>query len=195
MDLAHTETDRPALASDCKVERERAWRLLYQGNFDRIYRLVCRLGVAGAEVEDVVQQVFTIAFRKIDAQERVDNPNAWLYGIAIRVVRDHHRWRRVRRLKQSLLDATVRASAAPPQNPEAETKAAQTHQRVAEILQLMSPKLREVLVLSDIEECGPSEVADVLGIPVNTVRSRKQRARVAFQALWEQRHGKESQHG
>jgi DNA-directed RNA polymerase specialized sigma24 family protein len=48
----------------------------------------------------------------------------------------------------------------------------------------MSPKLREVLVLSELEELDLTEVAMILDIPKNTVRSRRKLARDQFARLW-----------
>ncbi|GAB4522855.1 MAG: RNA polymerase sigma factor [Haliangiales bacterium] len=189
----------PSLKASSKAERERAWRALYHDQFDRIYRLVYRCGVRSAEVEDVVQQVFTIAYRKIDSHDPLRNPGNWLYGIALRVVRDHHRWYRVRRVKQALLEATVGAEHGAAQglgkSPRASAEATQTQARIAAALARMSPKLREVLVLTDIEECGLDEAAAILDVPKNTVRSRRQRARESFQKIWRQHAPTEEQHG
>lgn len=57
------------LRSAAPEERDQAWRSLYKDEFSRVYRLCCRFGVPGAEVEDVVQQVFLIAYRRIADEE------------------------------------------------------------------------------------------------------------------------------
>ncbi len=67
--------------------------------------------------------------------------------------------------------------------------------RIGEVLRTLSPKLRSVLVLADIEECSLAEVAEAVGAPINTVRSRRRLAREAFQREWERRAGSSSDGG
>jgi RNA polymerase sigma-70 factor, ECF subfamily len=173
------------LRSASTEERDHAWRALYDAEFSRVYRLACRFGVPAAEVEDVTQQVFVVAHRRIAEMEEVSNLRAWLRGIAVKVVADHHRWRRVRRIKAWLVEALYLEADAGRTTPAREAEQAELRERIAEVLRTLSPKLRSVLVLADIEECSLAEVAEAVGAPVNTVRSRRRLAREAFQREWE----------
>ena len=178
-----------ALRSTISRERDQAWRAVYDDHFDWVYRLVYRFGVARDDVEDVVQQVFLVAYRRLLEIERVDNVPGWLRGIVVKVVSSHHRWRKVRQVKKWLVDSTLRAGANRPASPQRHVESAQTQKRVGEVLAGLSPKLRTVLVLADIEECSVGDVARLLNIPVNTVRSRRRLAREAFQKKWQQATG------
>jgi len=186
-DIATAIEDRAfvaALRSRRAAERDRAWRQLYAARADGIYRLVCCLGVAPGDVEDVVQRVFTIAHRRLHDAE-LDNIGPWLRGIAVKVSSDQRRFWRLRRLKHWLLRSTTEAATAHVPTPEQRLEQAETGQRAQDVLDRLSPKLREVLVLADLEQCKPAEVARLLGIPVNTVRSRRRLARERFIQLWE----------
>jgi RNA polymerase sigma-70 factor, ECF subfamily len=175
------------LRATAPEERDQAWRSLYQDEFSRVYRLCCRFGVPGAEVEDVVQQVFLIAYRRI-AGEEVLNIRAWLRGIAVKVIAERRRWHRLRRIKAWLVESLYSEGAQPPApTPAVAAEHAELHDEIAAALSGLSPKLREVLVLCDIEECSLAEVANAVGAPVNTVRSRRRLAREAFQREWERR--------
>lgn len=165
-------------------DRERAWRALFDGHYQRVYRLALRFGVGPAEAEDVVQRAFLIAIKRIDEVDDVRDPAAWLRGITVRVVAHHRRWRRLREAKRWLLRDTQRDDAREPVTPERHTAAAQEAALTRVVLGQMTRKLREVLVLCDIEDCRPAEAAEVLGIPVNTVRSRRRLARARFAELW-----------
>jgi RNA polymerase sigma-70 factor (ECF subfamily) len=168
------------------AEREQIWRTLYDESFDSIYRLVFSLGVPAEEIEDVVQRAFLVAYRRLqESESEVSHPHAWLRGIAVRVVSEHRRWRRVRRVKSWLLRATLDASTSERSTtPEDDAHLAQARQLVHKVLARMSPKLRDVLVLLELEECPVQEVATILQIPANTVRSRKRLARQEFERLW-----------
>lgn len=165
-----------------------SWRDVYDQQFDDIYRLICRCGVPAAEALDLTQTVFLRAFQRAD---RLRDPSAldynlrsWLYGIALRVVSEHRRWAKVRRLKAWLLESTMGAERQPQATPEETSAARETQRRVCEVLSKMSSKLSEVLVLRDIDERGLEETATILGIPENTVRSRLRLAREKFEALY-----------
>lgn len=186
--LLETEHPSAELRSTHAGEADRAWRALYDEQFARVYRLVARFGVASADVEDVTQQVFLVAYRRLREVDDVRCVPGWLRGIAARVTSEYHRWWRVRRVKAWLVEVTE-SGRTPAVTPERATEAAQLQQRVTAVLQRMSPKLRAVLVLCDIEECELGEAAEALGVPSNTVRSRRRLARLAFQELWEQREG------
>jgi RNA polymerase sigma-70 factor, ECF subfamily len=168
-------------------DRERAWRELYAQYFDSIYRLVCRFGVPMTDVEDITQSVFVRAHKRVQEVAEVRDVGAWLRGIAVRAVAEHLRWRRVRRVKQWLVRASAETQAV--RTPEAQAASAQAERLVGEVLAEMSGKLRSALVLLDIEECSLEEAAQILGIPLNTVRSRRRLAREQFERLWTARTG------
>jgi len=172
-------------------EREDAWRALYEDQFNRAYRLVCRFGVEPAEVEDLVQRAFVVAFRRIHEVEEVRDPAAWLRGIVVRVIAQHRRWRRVREAKRWLLRDAPAAAPLPVIAPDAGAEASREMEEVRQVLARLSGKLRDVLVLCDIEECAPREAAVLLGIPVNTVRSRRRIARDKFLAIWREKFGED----
>lgn len=175
------------LRAGAREERDRAWRDLFDAHVDRIHRLAFKFGVREAEVEDVTQRIFVIAHERLAEALVVEDVGAWLRGIGVRVIADHHRWWRVRAMKRWLVNDTMTPDAA--RGPEQDASAKQTQARVADVLERMSPKLREALVLLEMEECAPAEVAQITGAPVNTVRSRARLAREQFQKLWQERFG------
>jgi RNA polymerase sigma-70 factor (ECF subfamily) len=188
MDMADPQV--AGLRADAREERDRAWRALYDAHVDRIYRLAFKFGVREGEVEDVTQKIFVIAHERLAEALEVGDVGAWLRGIGVRVISDHHRWWRVRAVKRWLVEDTMTPDAV--RGPEQDTSTKQTQARVSEVLERMSPKLREALVLLEMEECAPAEAAATLGVPVNTVRSRGRLAREQFQRIWHERFGEET---
>lgn len=161
------------------------WRSLYQQHFDDVYRLARSLGVCSADVEDIAQRVFIVVHDKLKKEPGlvIEHPRAWLRAITVRVTADYRRWHLVRRMKRWLVRASSQEAAAGP-DPEAAVASGEAQRLVREVLDRMSPKLREVLVLLEVEGLSPGEVAELLGIPANTVRSRKRLAREQFLELW-----------
>jgi RNA polymerase sigma-70 factor (ECF subfamily) len=179
---ADAAPSRPSIA-----DRNLAWRALWEHHFEPACRLICRLGVPLGEVEDVAQTVFLRAHDHLDELPGIDNVGGWLRGFVVRVVSEHRRWRRVRRIKDWLLRDRIEDDTPPSPTPEQSAEAIEAHRIVSALLDEMSPKLREVLVLMELEDCTPLEVAALLGLPVNTVKSRRRLAREEFQRLHEKR--------
>jgi len=161
------------------------WAALYERHFDDVYRLIRRGGVIDADADDVAQRVFLRVHDLLASGvvSEVVNPLGWLRAITIRVVSEHHRFWRIRRVKHWVLELT--ASLIPrSETPEQNLAVTRDQARVAQILAQMSPKLRDVLVLSELEDLELNEVAMILDIPKNTVRSRRKLARDQFARLW-----------
>ncbi len=169
--------------------RDAGWRQLYEDESRRVARLVSRYGVARADLEDVTQQVFLAAYRRLGEVAEVRNVRAWLGGIAVRAAADHRRWHRVRRDRQWIVEGLYQDEPGADLSPRRDLEQARLERRVLAVLDRMSPKLRPVLVLCDIDEIEPARVAAILGLPLNTVRSRRRLAREAFERLWAEERG------
>lgn len=161
-----------------------AFSRLYAEHFERVYGLLGRYGVAPADVEDLVQQVFSVAFAHQSELVRIENPRAWLTAIAVRIAHEHYRRRRVRRLKAWVVEHSWAARATDEVTPEREALKTEASTRVRDVLERMSEKLRDALVLVELEELGTREAAEILAIPHNTLRSRQRLARAEFERLW-----------
>jgi RNA polymerase sigma factor (sigma-70 family) len=183
------EIQSPTTSFEVSSTRSRehgpTWQEIYEEHVDAVFRLVRCLGVPEKDAEDVIQRVFLVVHRKAKDLDKIVHVRAWLRAITVRVVADHRAWHRVRELKAALLRATFLAAASPIRTPEQSLDETRVQRRVHEVLARMSGKLRDVLVLTELEECKPSEVAELLGIPVNTVRSRRGLARTEFARLWQ----------
>lgn len=136
------------------------------------WTLLRRFGVPSDRLEDCFQQVFLIASERLD-DIRPGSERAFIYGVAIRIARTHARsgWREVP-ADEIDLQAGVR--------PGADTLLDQ--RRLVEvcdrILGTLTPQLREVFVLHEIEGLSGAELAKLLNLPEGTVHSRLRRARL-----------------
>jgi RNA polymerase sigma-70 factor (ECF subfamily) len=172
------------LRSPSEEVRDASWRQLYDDEYRRVARLVSRFGVAPADLEDVTQQVFLAAYRRLAEVADVRDVRAWLGGIAVRTASDHRRWRRVRRANEWMVEAIYQRQPRDRWCPGQDLERTRLERRVEDVLRRMSPKLRPVMLLCEIEEVEPGAVAAILDIPLNTVRSRRRLARQSFEKLW-----------
>jgi RNA polymerase sigma-70 factor (ECF subfamily) len=178
------ETERRTLdplAVPMAEARTRSFRALYDAQVDFVWRNLRRLGVPESDIEDRTQEVFVVAHRRFaEFEDRGHGPRAWLFQIVLRIASDARRHRRRHPEDPDGGTATSRASVDPPQADDLARREARS--RLDAALQTIDVSRRAVLVLHEIEEMTAQEIADVLGIPLNTVYSRLRVARVELEA-------------
>ncbi|MCW5770848.1 MAG: sigma-70 family RNA polymerase sigma factor [Rhodospirillaceae bacterium] len=122
--------------------------------------------------DDLVQETLIRALAALSQFEPGGNLRAWLFTILQNVLRAE--WRRRRR---NPVRAEVQLESAPePQRSGGQYESARLEELSAAIRRL-PPRFREVLMLCGVEGFDYDEAAEVLGIPVGTIRSRLSRAR------------------
>lgn len=145
---------------------------LYDAHASRVWRVVARLGVPPAAVEDVVQEAFLTAHRRRDEFRGDSAPLTWLLGIALRLgarARD-------RRADVELSDAHLD----PHHSPEEQLARRRALARLDDVLSQLPAEQREVVVLMDLEQLTAPQVAEVLGAKLNTIYSRLRLGRAAL---------------
>jgi RNA polymerase sigma-70 factor, ECF subfamily len=157
-----------------------AFRDIYEQEFAYVWRTLRRLGVATGELEDAVHDVFVVVHRRFDDFDAARPSRPWLFGIAYRVASD--RRRRATGVEIPARDDEVLAVADGGPSPEAHLAAAQARRRVHRALAELPIDQRAVIVMHDLEGHSAPEVAEALGVPLNTVYSRLRLARVKFVA-------------
>jgi RNA polymerase sigma-70 factor (ECF subfamily) len=152
--------------------------------FDRyaadVSRLVARLGVHAADVDDLVQNTFLELPRAAARFEPGRSVRVWLFGIAVVMVRRHRR-------SLARLAAQLGVWAREPRQVSSESPSEKIEQaagaaRARRALDRLSPKKREVFVMVALEQIRGEEVARALGIPVATVWTRLHHARLELRA-------------
>lgn len=153
---------------------------LYRAHAQFVARFLLRLGVAGEDVPDLVQEVFLVAHRRGGFTVERAKPTTWLAEIAFRVSSDRRKKAR-RRLEDANAEvvelAPATASAA---SPSQRTEARQALARVQKALDTLTPEKRAVFVLYELEGQACDAIAAALNVPVGTVYSRLHSARREF---------------
>lgn len=132
--------------------------------------------------EDLVQEVFLIAWKRREELVDPDGMRTWLYRVTVNVVR--HR-RRSEGRYSGVLDRFKQLFSPRERGPDALLESKYTGERVHQVIAKLSPKQAEVFVLFELEELDGAEIASILDIPLNTVWSRLRLARTAFREHWE----------
>ena len=157
-------------------ERSERLAALAKEHFDYVWRLLRRLGLSEADADDVTQQAFLVAARRLD-DIRAGSERAFLYRAAVNSAYKHRRSRERRREEE--LDEL---SFVGPGDPGIEELVDRRRARAIldAIVETLPMDFRVVFVLYEIDGLGTHEIADVVGIPLGTVASRLRRARAKF---------------
>lgn len=177
--------DDSSLVEETLAGSQHAFQELVERHQDRVWALVRNFSRNTVEVEDIVQETFLKAFRRLDGFQRQASFSTWLHRIAVNTALDFLK-RRGRNPVQSVEDPEAATGTADPTSPpriqapdarvEQEEIARITHEVLAELPEIF----RTVLVLREFEDMAYQDMADVLGISIGTVESRLFRARARF---------------
>lgn len=125
------------------------------------------------EARDVCQEAFLKAYRALDSFKSEARFSSWLYQIALNLCRDRLRRRRGRTLV-SLEELEAGGTSLATRRPDAQAllEAGDLARTVASAIALLPEEQREIVVLKEYQELTFAEIADVLGIPISTVKTR-----------------------
>lgn len=153
-------------------------------HLDSLYRVALRLTSDPAQAEDLVQDTMLKAHRAWDRYRAGTNARGWLLTILRNTFINDYRRRKREPIAMDLEAAEPHAvyDAARESDPEGEFFSRIVDAKVLEAIDALPTEFREVLVLSDMESMTYAEIAETLGIPVGTVKSRLFRARRQLQA-------------
>lgn len=161
-----------------------SFQLLVERYAPRMFALVRHYTQSAVEVEDIVQDTFLKAFRRLDTFQEQSSFYTWLCRIAINTSLDTLK-RAGRNPVQAVEDpelaqtAERRGSGALPA-PDARLEQQEVAEATQAVLAELPEIFRTVLVLREFEDMAYQEIADLLGISIGTVESRLLRARARF---------------
>lgn len=137
------------------------------------------------EAEDVAQEVFIKAYRSLDSFRGASSFSTWLYRIATNLCIDRVRMKKRRPQQAYSLDEPFdkeedsggRDVADETYEPSGQVERDELRQQVRTTVAEMPEKLREVLVMCDIQGMAYEQIAEILKVPIGTVKSRLFHAR------------------
>jgi RNA polymerase sigma-70 factor (ECF subfamily) len=182
------------LVDRIKAGDELAFDEMVRKYWDRIYSMVHQLLRNPQDAEEVTQDAFIRAHRGLGNFRGDSAFSTWLYQIATNLARNRYWywWRRKRDKSISFdqplgheEDGVTLAEVFPAdvETPDDIAVTTEFTERVAECMEKLGKKHREILVLRNVQNHSYEEVAEILGISVGTVKSRIARAREALREL------------
>jgi RNA polymerase sigma-70 factor, ECF subfamily len=167
------ETDEKLMAAFVRGSTD-AFSTLFLRYKSPVFGFFCRRLEDRALAEELTQDTFVALLRAADRYQPTALFRTWLYATALNILRAHRRKALFRGIFSGR--ATEHDEPAAPAFRESEFI-------LREAVGKLEPTDREVLLLREFEELSYAEIAAVLHIPINTVRSRLFRARMALRGL------------
>ena len=167
-----------ALAEQCRHGAPGAFEELYRRHASRLFGLAYRM-VGPNEAEDLLQEIFLAAHRKLALYKGESSLGTWLFRLATNQCLDYLRSKRAR---LAMLTETIDAE------PDAHAQAGAIlgvldRMDLERALAQLPPGSRAVFVLHDVEGCEHREVAGLLGVSEGTSKSQLHKARMRLRAL------------
>jgi RNA polymerase sigma-70 factor (ECF subfamily) len=178
---ASTRAEELALVERCLSGDLAAFETLYRTHAGRLYSLACRMLGNPADAEDLLQEIFLAAHRKLGGFRGESALGTWLYRLATNLCLDHLRSRAVKagQLTDTLDDEPRLADAGSRRLADATV----TKMDLERALAQLPDGCRTAFVLHDVEGLEHREVADMLGIAEGTSKSQVHKARLRLRAL------------
>jgi RNA polymerase sigma-70 factor (ECF subfamily) len=158
------------LVERCQRGEAEAFRQLFREHHADVARLAQRMLGRGADLEDIVQEVFLQVHRSIRDFRHGARFSTWLYRVTVNVVLMHRRSAKSRPVFGEAPDGLVAVDrrAYADEQLDRERRVQAFHR----LLDRLSEKKRVVFVLHELEGLAPGEIAKIVGSPVLTVRTR-----------------------
>jgi RNA polymerase sigma-70 factor (ECF subfamily) len=154
---------------------------VYDEYVDFVWRSARRLGVDDGAVDDVVQHVFLVAYRRLSDFEGRSSIKTWLFSILLHTVRDHRRTVRRKSPHTRFGGGDPDLIAAPTAGPEEALERAEASRMIDRLLESLEGDKRVVFVMAELEQMSAHEISEATGLDPKAVYSRLRAARTDFE--------------
>jgi RNA polymerase sigma-70 factor (ECF subfamily) len=179
---AHLLVDEEGLLHRAAAGDATAFRDVFLRHRNDVTRLVYRMLAGSSDLEDVVQEVFVQVFRSLKDFRGQSKFSTWLHRVTVNVVLMHRRSARSRPVLTEELPGDLLADDRQAR-PDEELERFERMRAFERLLAKLADKKRIVFVLHELEGLPPSEIAEIVGAPILTVRTRLFYARRELEAM------------
>jgi RNA polymerase sigma-70 factor (ECF subfamily) len=172
-----TETD--LLIERCLQGDQAAWHDIVRNHWRKVFNLAYKFVGRHDEAEDLTQDIFLKIFKALHTFDRRANFQTWLISISRNLCIDHYR--SVRKERETMardVDASNLMPVSKERSPHSHVEQADLKRQIQAALAELPAALREAVVKRDLQEFSYQEIADQLGLPEGTVKSRINRGRL-----------------
>lgn len=174
------------LVERCLAGDQAAWEELVKTYTRRVYAICYRFTGKDNEAQDLTQEVFLRLFRTLKSFRTGEGTfNVWITRMTRNLLIDNYRRTKQDRVTNSLEDSLTQVEERSSESGRADARLEnrETSELLQAALQKLSPELRETVILRDLQELDYREIAETLGVPEGTVKSRLNRGRAELARL------------
>ncbi len=157
-----------------------SFRSVYHDYFDFVWSWTRRFGVPMDALDDVVQEIFVVVHTRLDTLQRPESLRSWLYSVVRRTASTYHRGQRIRSGRESPEPFEYDLANTLQPSPLDLAVLSEDLQLLWRLIGTLDSRKRDVFVLAELEEMTVPEIAEAIGIPLNTAYSRLRAARQEF---------------
>jgi len=166
------------LIERCLKGDQSAWDAIVRLYWRKVFNIAYKFVGRHDEAEDLTQDVFLKLFRSLRTFDRRANFSTWLISVSRNLCIDHYRsMRREHDVVAHDVDASAVATASSTDSPLVALERRDRVSLLRAALDRLTPSLRTAVMLRDIQELSYQEIAERLGVPEGTVKSRINRGR------------------
>jgi RNA polymerase sigma-70 factor, ECF subfamily len=168
-----------SLIEQCLAGDQAAWDLIVRQNWRKVFNVAYKFVGKHDEAEDLTQDIFLKIFKALASFDRRANFQTWIISISRNLCIDHYR--SVRKERQTIareVDTNDLQPASTDRGPYQAAEHQDLRGLLRQALQKLPLTLRTAVVLRDLQELSYQEIADRLGLPEGTVKSRINRGRI-----------------
>src|SRR6187200_3176255 len=168
-----------ALIEQCLGGDQIAWEMVVRQNWRKVFNVAYKFVGKHDEAEDLTQDIFLKIFKALKTFDRRANFQTWIVSISRDLCIDHYR--SVRKERQTIargVDSNDLQPATLERGPYAQAEHQDLRAQLRQALETLPLALRTAVVLRDLQELSYQEIADRLGLPEGTVKSRINRGRI-----------------
>ncbi len=180
--------DLDATIRSCLEGSQEAWRALVDAYARRIFNMAYQFCGSREEAEDRTQEVFLKLHGALPKYDFGKNFTAWFVTLAKNHLIDEYRRTKWEKTQRDDFDERVLAQAVG-SGPEESLVAKEAQTLVWEGLNHLSADMRMVVILRDLQGKSYEELAEILRLPLGTVKSRVNRARIQLAKVLQERKG------
>ncbi|AHV96055.1 sigma-70 family RNA polymerase sigma factor [Paenibacillus sabinae] len=166
--MNHPNQDSQLAALVLAGSRE-AYSQLYERTITEVYRTVRFLIGGSSDTDDVVQEIYIQMYRSLGQYDAARPFRPWLMGVAMRQIRAYRRkrWNQIRLIKKAQQSGIIADY-----DFSGEVVDKVSYRPLIASVERLPYKLKQVVILHYLNEYSQEEIADALGIPLGTVKSR-----------------------
>ena len=167
------------LIEQCLAGDQAAWEQIVRQNWRKVFNVAYKFVGKHDEAEDLTQDIFLKIFKALKSFDRRANFQTWIISISRNLCIDHYR--SVRKERQTIardVDSSDLQPATTDRGPYAQAEHQDLRAQLRQALESLPITLRTAVVLRDLQELSYQEIADRLGLPEGTVKSRINRGRI-----------------